>query len=63
MKKVKALLVAVLITVAPSCTILKPGGPISDLNAFSGDRTVFGAEVEVLGLKKVGAGVWVKDPE
>tara|TARA_S200002703_G_scaffold54031_1_gene46687 strand:- start:2265 stop:2456 length:192 start_codon:yes stop_codon:yes gene_type:complete len=61
MKKIKVIIGALLLTVAPSCTILKPGGPVSDLNAFAGDRTVLGAEVEVLGIKKVGAGVWVKD--
>jgi len=60
MKNIKLIIAALVITVAPSCTILKPDGPI---NAFAGDRTVFGAEVEVLGIKKVGAGVWVKDAD
>jgi len=60
MKNIKLIIAALVITVAPSCTILKPDGPIS---AFAGDRTVFGAEVEVLGIKKVGAGVWVKDAD
>jgi uncharacterized protein YxeA len=63
MKKIKVILASVFITVAPSCTILKPDSPIGQLNPFAGERTVFGAEVEVLGVKKVGAGVWVKDPE
>tara|TARA_R100000231_G_C5251444_1_gene142862 strand:- start:62 stop:253 length:192 start_codon:yes stop_codon:yes gene_type:complete len=61
MKNIKLIIVGLLLTVAPSCTILKPGGPVSDLNAFAGDRTVLGAEVQILGIKEVGAGVWVKD--
>ena len=61
-KKAPLLIIALVALLFPSCSFTEGQEPLAGAAAVVGSRNVIGAEVDVLGWRRIGAGIWIQKP-
>jgi len=61
-KKISLLIIAIATLVSSSCSFNEGQETLTGASAVVGSRSVIGAEVDVFGWRRIGAGIWLQKP-